>query len=102
MNSTGFSGNLATIGSTVVAHDSLAVEISCCPAQTCGLVVTTCSNAAPIQSTPVGAGTLCIANFQLGRFAVFRTDAAGTATQPVNPTAIPTSLAPAAALPGDV
>ncbi len=100
-NSRGFSGNLAATGSPIVAEDSLSLEITCCPANGFGFVVTTSSNADPIQSVTVGEGTLCIANSQLGRFAAVMTDAAGAATQAVDLAAIPTNLAPAAALAGD-
>jgi hypothetical protein len=100
-NSTGFSGHLAATGSSIVANGSLALEVTCCPPFGFGLVVTTSSNGNPIQSVAVGEGTLCIANSQLGRFPAVMLDGAGAATQPVDLAAIPTNLAPAAALPGD-
>ncbi len=100
-NSTGFSGNLAATGSPIIADGSLSLEITCCPALGFGLVVTTSSNGDPIQNAAVGEGTLCIANAQLGRFPAVMLDSTGSAEQPVDLNAIPTNVAPVAALPGD-
>lgn len=99
VNSTGSEGTLTATGSRAVADNSLSLEIGCCPPNTFGLVVTT--GRPPTGSVPLGDGTLCIVNQQLGRFPVIATDAAGAATQVVDLGAIPTNLGTAAPLPGD-
>jgi hypothetical protein len=100
-NSTNFAGALTALGSPFVADNSLALEVTCCPPDTFGLMVTTSSNGAPIQSISVGEGVLCIGNPQIGRFPPTMTTATGTAFQVVDLSAIPTNAGPATAVPGD-